>query len=109
MLKRLYNSFKQLFDKSKFIRFIANYFFFILVTLIFIFSITYEKGIVDLYKSKREVNQQKVQIKWYKDEIRKTEDKLRELSSNIDSLEKFAREQYLFHAPDEEIFIVREK
>lgn len=34
------------------------------------------------------------------------EEKLNELNSNRDSLEKFAREQYLFKKEDEDIFII---
>ena len=35
--------------------------------------------------------------------------KIKELSYDRDSLEKFARENYYFHEKDEEIFIVREQ
>ena len=47
--------------------------------------------------------------RYYKDEIKATEEKLLELSSNKDSLEKFAREQYIFHKDSEDVYIVVKK
>ena len=54
------------------------------------------------------VSDQQKQKEYYKEAIRQTDEKLKELTSNKDSLEKFAREQYLFHEKDEEIFLVVE-
>ncbi len=39
-------------------------------------------------------------------DIRTTDEKLRELDSDLDSLEKFAREQYFFHKENETVFVV---
>ncbi len=55
------------------------------------------------------VSDQQKQKEYYKEAIRQTDEKLKELTSNKDSLEKFAREQYLFHEKDEEIFLVVEE
>ena len=52
------------------------------------------------------MSDQEIQKRYYKEAIKATEEKLNELSSNKDSLEKFAREQYLFKEIDEDIFIV---
>ena len=54
-----------------------------------------------------ELKEQERQKLYYKEEIKKTEEKLDELNSNVDSLEKFAREQYLFHKPDEDLYIIK--
>ena len=54
------------------------------------------------------VSVQEQQKEYYRNAIRETEEKLDELEANKDSLEKFAREQYLFHEPDEEVFIITE-
>ena len=54
------------------------------------------------------VAQQERQKEYFKEAIKVTDEKLKELTSNKDSLEKFAREQYLFHEKDEEIFLVVE-
>jgi len=54
------------------------------------------------------VSEQESQKRYYKDAIKAMDEKLNELKSNKDSLEKFAREQYLFKEDDEDIFIVEE-
>lgn len=55
-----------------------------------------------------ELSAQERQKEYYKEAIQRTDEQLKELSSNRDSLEKFAREQYFFHKPDEEVFIIKE-
>ncbi len=49
----------------------------------------------------------KKEVKYYKDKIEKDAQKLEELHSSDENLEKFAREQYLMKQPDEEIFIIK--
>lgn len=56
----------------------------------------------------KDVAAQERQKRYYKEAIRETDEQLKELDSNLDSLEKFAREQYYFHRADEELFIVEE-
>ena len=51
--------------------------------------------------------QQEKIIENYIQEIESLDERINELSSNRDSLEKFAREQYYFHENDEDIFIVK--
>lgn len=51
--------------------------------------------------------QQEKIIENYIQEIESLDERINELSSNRDSLEKFAREQYFFHEKDEDIFIVK--
>lgn len=54
------------------------------------------------------IGEQESQKRYYKEAIKSMDEKLNELSSNKDSLEKFAREQYLFKEDDEDIYIVEE-
>jgi cell division protein FtsB len=56
----------------------------------------------------KDVAAQERQKNYYKESIRQTDEKLKELKSNKDSLEKFAREQYFFHEPDEDLFIIED-
>ncbi len=51
------------------------------------------------------LRQEKV-IRQYNRDIQMLDDKLDELTSDKDSLEKFAREQYYFHKKGEDVFIV---
>ena len=58
---------------------------------------------------RRLVRNQEAQKECYRSQIKNLDEKLNELSSNKDSLEKFAREEYLFHEPDEDIYIFPDK
>lgn len=81
--------------------FLATLFF--LVWILFIDENTLFSWASDYFK----VKDQERQKLYYLEEIRKTEEKLDELNSNVDSLEKFAREQYLFHKADEDVYIIK--
>lgn len=48
------------------------------------------------------------QIELYQDEIRALDEKVRSLSTNRDTLEQFAREQFHFAEPGEDVYIVEE-
>ncbi|MGM0376025.1 MAG: FtsB family cell division protein [Bacteroidota bacterium] len=54
----------------------------------------------------KDLEQQKIH---YKEEIKNNKRRIKELQSNPENLEKFAREQYLMKKPDEEIFVVTTK
>ena len=56
----------------------------------------------------RQLRSQERRIEYLNREIATTEDRLNQLRSNKDSLERFAREQYGFHEPDEDVYIVVE-
>ena len=98
-----------LFKDSGLFKIIRNKYF--IATTVFVLWITFfdANNLVDLFRVARHVGEQENQKEYYKDMIRSTEEKLNELTSNRDSLEKFAREQYLFQESDEEVFIVEKK
>ncbi len=91
------------------VRFIKNRYF--LVTLFFIVWILFidTNNLIRWYTTAKDVVIQERQKENYKNAIHDTEERLKELQSNRDSLEKFAREQYFFHEADEEVFIVKDK
>ncbi len=66
-------------------------------------------SIVELSKVVINISKQESQKLYYKESIKMIDEKLNELNSNRDSLEKFAREQYYFKEDDEDIFIIEEK
>jgi cell division protein FtsB len=57
-------------------------------------------------ESKKEIRGQIDSIKYYQDDIRRLDDILDERESNLDVLEKFAREQYNFSAKNEDVYIL---
>ena len=48
------------------------------------------------------------EIAFYKQNIATDQAKLEALNSSLENLETFAREEYLMHKPNEEIFIINE-
>ena len=84
--------------------------YFIATTVFVVWIIFFDaNNLIDLFRVARHVGEQETQKEYYEKLIKSTEEKLNELSSNRDSLEKFAREQYFFKESDEEVFIVEKK
>ncbi len=81
---------------------------YLIATLVFALWVTFfdSNNIIQWSKVVLNISEQESQKRYYRESIKATEEKLNELSSNRDSLEKFAREQYLFKEEDEDIFIV---
>ena len=83
--------------------------FFIAGTLFVVWIIFFDQSnLIDWGRAKIDVKRQKSEKKYYEEEIARTREKLNELQSNRDSLEKFAREQYFYLRDGEEVFVVEE-
>jgi len=65
-----------------------------------------KNNLINWIEQMRNISQMEKEKTFYQKEIKSTIEKLQELQSNNDSLEKFAREQYFFIRPGEEVFIV---
>ena len=91
---------------SLFIRIVRNKY--LLTGVVFLVWITFFDGnsLADLYRVAVNIAEQENQKEYYKVEVKSINEKLNELDSNLDSLEKFASAQYYFKEKDEEIFIV---
>jgi cell division protein DivIC len=62
----------------------------------------------DMVGELRSIHSLENEKEYYKEKIESDSKKLKELKTNDENLEKFAREQYLMKKPNEEIFIVEE-
>ena len=58
---------------------------------------------VHLMGQLRQIEKDKI---YYEKKIDQDAQRLRELQTNNDNLEKFAREQYLMHRDDEDVFVI---
>ncbi len=66
--------------------------------------------LVNQYEHLEKVRSLRLEKKYYEEEIRKTQQDLKDLSTDQEHLEKFAREKYLMKKDNEDVFvIVREK
>ncbi|MDD2595307.1 MAG: septum formation initiator family protein [Bacteroidales bacterium] len=105
MFNKIKIFFTNLYAK-KFWHIVLNKYF--IATLIFICGIcfTNSNNIGLWIKTSRTIKAQEQQIRTYQKEIENTDNKLIQLQSKKDSLEKFAREQYLFHEDSEVVYVV---
>lgn len=80
-----------------------------IATLIFLISIAFldQNNAIVWVRTRIKLQSQRSQIEYYRREIQNTTDRMEQLSSQKDSLEKFAREEYLFHESDEDIYIIK--
>ncbi|MFA6770061.1 MAG: septum formation initiator family protein [Bacteroidales bacterium] len=96
------------FRDSRFFKIIRNKY--LIGSFFFILWITFysSNNLIRWSRVVLNVSEQESQKRYYKEAIKAMDEKLNELNSNKDSLEKFAREQYLFKEDDEDIFIVEQ-
>ena len=106
MAKKFIGKVKTVLGESKVFKFIRNKY--VLVTAFFLVWVLFidTNNIFVWINDLQTVASQEKQKEHYREAIRQTDEKLNQLTSNKDSLEKFAREQYLFHEKDEEVFVI---
>lgn len=67
-----------------------------------------QNNLIDRISNLKQLHQLEKDETYYLEKIKEDTEKLKELKSNPDNLEKFAREQYLMKKPNEDIFIIVE-
>lgn len=91
--------------KSIFHKIINKYTVTIIVFLLFMF-LGEKHNAVQRIQYKQKIKELECEIERYKEEIERDKEKLRQLRSDKKNLEKFAREEYLMKAPDEDVYVV---
>jgi cell division protein DivIC len=83
---------------------------YILSLLIFVFWILFfdHNNLIDRYVYLKQLRQMERDRRYYIEKIETDSRKLHELKSSKESLEKFAREQYLMKKKNEDIFVIIE-
>lgn len=84
---------------------------YVVASLAFLLWITFINDI-DLpfiLQSRSELNELKSQLSYYEEENQKTAEDLEEITTNKNTLEKFARENYFMKRSNEDVFVIREK
>ncbi|MDR1879548.1 MAG: septum formation initiator family protein [Tannerellaceae bacterium] len=80
-----------------------------LITIGFV-VFTFTTGDSNLYKRytyDEKIRSLEREIKHYKDEIEVNSRKLKDLHTNKEGLERFAREEYFMKKPDEDVYIIK--
>ena len=67
-----------------------------------------ENSLIQRAKHQQEINTLNSEITKYRKQFEEDTEKLKELTSNPEAMEKIAREKYLMEKPNEDIFIFEE-
>jgi cell division protein FtsB len=65
-----------------------------------------ENNLIERYQFLRQLAQIEKDKAYYEKQIEQDAARLKELQTNNDNLEKFAREQYLMHRSNEDVFVI---
>ncbi len=79
---------------------------FVLIAILFFFS---DSSISKRMRYESQIRDLESQVEFYRKQAEVDREKLDELQSNKEDLEKFARENYLMKKENEEVFIIKEK
>jgi cell division protein FtsB len=81
---------------------------FLIVTVVFLVAIftTEEHNVVIRYENTRTIKQLEKELAFYKNKSAENKKRLEQLRADKAQIEKFAREKYRMHAPNEDVFIV---
>ena len=84
---------------------------YILTLLVFfVWLLVFDRNnLIDRVKYIRKLNEMEKHKEYYETRIEQDSRKLKELKTNRENLEKFAREQYFMKKQDEEIFVIVEE
>ncbi len=80
------------------------------VFVVFFLILLFGKGnnLINWFGVKREISRQEKQIERYRREIDEMDRKIENLSNDKDALEEFARENFHFAAPGDDVYIIDE-
>lgn len=95
--------FKDLWQQHGFFRFAI-----VAVGLFMLFLVLKKDNIITWVNAGLTLNRQNRQIENYRQEIDDLDGKIKTITSNKDSLETYAREEFLFAEPGETVYIIEE-
>jgi len=93
-------------EKRPWVRIVLNKYF--IATVIFLLLILFNSrtSLSQMFKSMATLRKQSKQELYYRQAIKNTDERIKQLTSNKDTLEMFARENYYFLEDGEDVFIV---
>lgn len=86
-----------------------NKFFLAGIAFVLWISLFDQNNLLQRKKLMKEIKQLEKDREYFLDQIEKDAARLQELKTNDENLEKFAREQYLMHRADEDVFVIVEE
>jgi cell division protein DivIC len=96
------------FSKERITKLIVNKYFIVIVVFGVFVTFFDEHSLISRWQGRQKIKEMEQEVKYYQNEIQTSKNKMNELQSNDDNLEKFAREHYLMKRKDEDIYIIKE-
>ena len=97
------------FTKSTYFKILKNKYFITSVAFLLFIVLFSQNNLIERFYGIHELNKLEKQKEYYLDIIKENTDKIRELKTDPEHLEKFAREEYLMKRPNEDIFIIKKE
>jgi cell division protein DivIC len=97
------------FTGKSFLKLLKNKYFltsFAFLLFIILFS---QNNLIERFYSLHELHKLEKQKEYYQNIIKENTDKIKELKTDRESLEKFAREEYLMKKENEDIYIIKKE
>lgn len=95
--------------KSTAVRILLNRYFIALLVFVLLILFNSRTSLHQMLQSMNTIRRQKQQELYYKQAIKTTDERIKQLTSNKDTLEMFARENYYFQEDGEDVFIVEQE
>ena len=92
---------------KKHLKILKNRYFYTSFTLVLFLFIFEDTSVFNLYKMKSELKGIQIQNKNKQKEIKQVKEKMHQLTTNKEELEKFAREHYLMKKKNEVIYLFK--
>ncbi len=92
--------------QKPFFNFLLNKYTIVILIFLLVICVFDTNNIGVWFRTEKLIRQQEEQIEARNAEIEQLQNKLNTLNHVQDSLEKFAREEFLFHEEDEDVYII---
>ena len=92
---------------KKHLKILKNRYFYTSLTLVLFLFIFEDTSVFNLFNMKSELKKIEIQNINKENEIQQVKEKMHQLTTNKDELEKFAREHYLMKKKDEVIYLFK--
>ena len=109
LFAKLKNSIVSLKENNLIARIMLNKYFLAVAVFLLLLVFNGHNSIPQMIRCFSTLRDQHKQEIHYKEAIRNTEEQIRQLTSNKDTLEKFARENYYFQEDGEDVYIIEHK
>lgn len=97
------------FSESRYFKILKNKYFITSVAFLIFIILFSQNNLIERFYSVHELNKLEKQKEYYQSIIKENSDKIKELKTDRESLEKFAREEYLMKKENEDLYIIKKE